>query len=407
MVNPGIKILLYLGDTLIGDVNKYAENRHLSEGLKSEQENASSDQFSFDVNWKKFKQFVALKFDEDPSTFLRVGKTRVVFIVDATKENVVIGDGRVRFSGWLSSRPSRSGEGSEQTLSLTFFENFARLSGDLVCDPTNVMSPMRVFTNRPGHLYTQDLINEFMDRAAAAGETLNWDYGIVDTLANKTITYKDFQTVSKAVCDAMNNVEGNGKYDVVFRTDPADYTHQFIDILKPRGRNKNIIIKYPSDGVYVLWSSNYQIEETNDYASGVLVSGNGQVGDPDAGEDTAELAEASSGDFVAEYCYWRTYESQSNLQSADAVLGYANKLLAQRDFGLEVPQITLVGRPIAWGDADNDDNGLAIGDGFYFQEANDDGSDQSGSVRIIGLETDYDNNGVATVQPSLLRVVLV
>lgn len=389
------KVLLYLGDVLIGDVNSYAKNRHLSESLKSEETVAVSDEFTFDINWKLFRDYVATRFDDDPATLLRVGKTRVVFVVD--------GD-RVRFSGFLASRPARIGYGAEQVLSLKFFEHFARLSGDLVCDPADKLSPMRTFTERAGHLYVQDIIEEFIDNATDAGEALNWSYGIVDTLPSKTITYKDFQTRSKALCDAMNNTTGTGKFDVVFRTDPADYTHQIIDILKPRGSRKQIIIKYPSDGVYSLWSTDYETEETNEYASEVLVSGNGQVGDPDAGEDTAELAAASNPDFVEEYCYWRVYETRSNLFSAEAVQGEANKLLVQRDFSQMVPLIKLVGRPIEWGNASNDNNGLAVGDEFFFEESNDDGANQSGWMRIIALDTDWDDNGVETVRPRLIRV---
>lgn len=394
MTSPNIQILLYIGDTSMGDVNLFAKNRHLNEGLKSEQSTATCDQFTFDINWKQFGEFTAKTFDDDPATLLRVGKTRVVYVID----------GFVRFAGWLSSRPARSGYGAEQTLSLKFFEHFARLSGDVVCDPNDSSSPMRVFTNRPGQLYVQDLINEFKARAAASGEVLKWDFGTVDTLANKTITYKDFQTVSKALCDAMNNTQGTGKFDIVFRTDPTDYTHQFIDILAPRGHDKNIIIKYPSDGVYTLWSSDYEVEETNDYASSVLVSGNGQVGDPATGENTAVIATASNSDFVDEYCYWRVYDTQSSLFSQDAVQDYADKTLVQMDFGLKVPQISLVGRPIEWGNSSNDNNGLAVGDSFYFDEENDDGSNQSGQMRIIEMDTTYDNNGVATVTPTLMRV---
>jgi hypothetical protein len=388
------QILLYLGNTLIGDFNKFSSNRTLSESLKSEEDSATSDEFTFDINWKQFQDMVAKRFDDDPATFLRVGKTQVVYLID----------GRVRFAGWLSARPARSGVGAGQTLSLKFFEHFARLSGDLVCDPSNAKSPMRVFTDRPGHLYVQDLINEFMARAASAGEVLNWTFGQVDTLANKSITYKDFQTVSKALCDSMNNTTGTGKFDVVFRTDPEDYTHQIIDILSSRGSDKNIIIKYPGDGVYTLWSTNYETQETNEYASDVLVSGNGQVGDPVSGENTAALGTAANVDFVQEYCYWRTYDSQSNLSSQSAVNSYAAKLLAQRDFAQLTPNITLVGRPINWGDASNEDNGLAIGDTFYFEESNKDGSDQSGQFRIISLDTSWDENGVDTVQPTLLRL---
>lgn len=385
------RLLLYLGDVLVGDINKFAKNRKLTETLKSEASSPSADTFTFDINWKIFQDFIAKYFDDNPASFLMVGKTRVVFEID----------GFVRFAGWMASRPARSGLGATQTLSLTFHEYFARLSGDVVCSATNKNSSVRVFTNRPTHLYVQDLINEFKARAAAAGETLNWSYGTVNSMGNKTMTYKDFQTVAKALCDAMNNVVGAGKFDVVFRTDPNDYTHQLIDILKPRGKSKNIIIKYPSDGVYKLWASDYSIEETNDFASEVLVAGNGQVGDASTGEQTAKIGSASSADFVRDYCYYRVYDPQSNLESQSAVNNYATTRLAQLDFGTETPQISLVGRPIEWGNAANNNNGLAVGDTFYFEENTDDGSDHSGFYRIIGMETSWDDNGVATVTPTL------
>lgn len=264
------RLLLYLGDTLLGDINKFAKNRHLKETLKSEAENATADTFTFDINCKQYSDFVTKYFDDEPASLLKVGKTRVVFETG----------GYVRFAGYLAARPARSGLGADQTLSLTFYEHFARLSGDVVCDPLNPNSPMRTFSDTRADIYAQALINEFLARAAAAGETLNWSYGTVDTLGNKTIAYKDFQTVSKALCDAMNNVEGAGKFDIVFRLDPDDYTKVIIDIVKPRGTQKNIIIKYPADGVYKLWASNYSIDETNEYASNILIAGNGQ----DAGE---------------------------------------------------------------------------------------------------------------------------
>lgn len=387
------RLLLYIGDTLLGDINKFAKNRHLTETLKSEAENASADTFTFDINWKLYQDFVRKYFDDDPASLLKVGKTRVVFETD----------GYVRFAGYLSAKPARAGLGADQTLSLTFYEYFARLSGDLVCDPSNTMSPMRTFSNVPAHNYVKALVNEFLARAAAAGETLNWTWGTVDELRNKTITYKNFQTVSKALCDAMNNVEGAGKFDVVFRTDPDDYTHQIIDILKPRGKEKNIIIKYPADGVYKLWASNYSVDETNEYASHVLIAGNGQIGDPTTGEQTAKLAAATNFDFVSDYCYWRTYQTASNLYSQNAVDNFANTRLAQLSFNLETPAISLVGRPIAWGQAENEDNGLALGDTFFFEENTDDGDDHSGYYRIIGLDTTWDDNGVATVNPTLLE----
>lgn len=387
------KLYLYIGDTLLGDINKFAKNRHLTETLKSEAENANADTFTFDINWKQYQEFVNKYFDDEPANLLRVGRTRVVFETD----------GYPRFAGYLAARPARSGLGAEQTLSLTFYEYFARLSGDLVCDPANTLSPMRTFTNVHADIYAQTLINEFLARASAAGEILNWTYGTVDTLRDKSITYKSFPTVAKALCDAMNNVEGAGKFDVVFRIDPLDYTHVIIDILKPRGKDKNIVIRYPSDGVYKLWANNYSIDETNQYASNILIAGNGQVGDPATGEQTANMGVASNADFAQDYCYWRVYETASNLYSQNAVDNFAKTRLSQLAFGLETPQISLMGRPIAWGQADNDDNGLALGDTFYFEENTDDGADYSGYYRIIGLDSTWDDNGVATVTPTLIR----
>ena len=385
MTKTTIKILLYIGDTYLGDVNKFAKNRHLTETLKSEAESPPADAFTFDINWRQFRTYLGKYWDDEPESLLKVGKTRVVLEIDGTP----------RFAGFLAARPARSGLGADQTLTLTFYEHFARLAGDLVCDPDNTESPMRTFASTPAHQYVQALINEFLARAEAAGDTLNWSYGTVDTLGNKTITYKDFQTVAKALCDAMNNVEGAGKFDVVLRADPDDYTSVIIDILKPRGESKNIIIKYPADGVYKLWATDYSIEETNEYASDILIAGNGQVGDSDSGEQTAKIGTASNSDFAQDFCYFRVYETASNLYSQTAVDNYATTRLAQLDFNLETPQISLVGVPIAWG------NELGVGDSFYFDEENDDGADHSGFYRIVAMETTWDDNNVATVTPTL------
>lgn len=387
------RTLLYFGNQLLGDINKYAKNRKLSETLKSESDNAIADSFTFDINWKLFQDFIRKYYDDEPASFLKVGKTTVVFEVD----------GFPRFGGYLSAKPARSGLGSEQVLSLTFYEFFARLSGDLVCSENDLTNPMRRFESVPADEFAKTLINDFLKHAKDAGETLNWTFGTVDRLGNKTIEYKDFQTISKALCDAMNNIEGAGKFDVVFRLDQEDYTHVIIDILKPRGKDKNIIIRYPSDGIYKLWAADYSVDETNEYASDILVAGNGQVGDVEVGEQTAVMGTAKNEDFAKEYCYFRTYETASNLLSQNAVDNYAKTRLAQLDFRLETPKIRLVGRPIAWGEEENEDNGLAIGDTFYFAEETDDASDHSGFYRIIGMETSYDDNGVATVTPTLKK----
>lgn len=386
------RLLLYFGDTLIGDINKYAKNRHLDESLKSENSSQTADTFTFSINWQQFQRFIRRTITGDPREYLKVGKTRIVFETD----------GYVRFAGWLAARPARSG-GNTQTLELTFYEWFARLSGDLVCNINNLNDPY-VTVNKPAHLWVQDFINQFKAHALDAGEVLQWSWGNIDTLANKDMTYKDFQTVSKALCDAMDNVTGAGKFDIVFRTDPEDYTHQIIDILKPRGAKKNITIRYPADGVYKLWAQEFSVPETNDYASHILVAGNGQVGDVSAGEQTAKLGVASDLDFAQEYCYWRQYVTRSDLESQSAVDGAATTELADRSFGKETPEIQLVGLPIKWGDASNFDNGLALGDTFYFSEETDDLGDNYGWYRIIGLSTDWDDNGVQTVTPTLLPV---
>lgn len=385
------RLLFYFENTLIGDINKFAKSRHLEETLKSEATSASADTFTFSMNWKIFQDFIARRVEGNPADFLKVGKTRIVFETN----------GFVRFAGFLASRPARSGIGVTQELSLTFYEYFARLSGDLVCDASNPTDPYVRF-EKPAHEYVKDLVNLFIQHATQAGETIDWDFGTVNTLAQKDKTYKDFQTISKALCDAMNNVTGAGKFDVVFRTDKDDYTHQFIDILKPRGAKKQITIRFPADGVYKLWASDFSVEETNDYASHILVAGNGQVGDVDEGEQTANIGTAEDLDFAKEYCYWRQYITRSDLESQNAVDSAAQTELAQRAFNKETPSIQLVGRPIAWGNASDFDNGLAIGDTFYFSEEANDLDDNSGWYRIIAMTTDWDDNGVQTVTPTLI-----
>lgn len=388
------KLLFYNGDTLIGDLNKYAKNRHLEETLKSESSSQTADTFTFTINWVLFQRFIERNTTGNPQDYLKVGKTRIVFETN----------GYVRFAGWLAAKPARSGIGPEQELELTFYEYFARLSGDLVCSASNPEDPYVRFENRPAHLYVEDLIDLFIDHADAAGETINWSYGQVDELAGKTKTYEDFQTIAKALCDAMDNVVGAGKFDVVFRTDPNDYTHQFVDILKPRGMQKNIIIRYPGDGVYRLWASEFSVQETNDYASAVLVAGNGQVGSVDDGEQTANLGVAENLDFAQEHCYYRRYITRSDLESQDAVTAAAQTELSYRALDKETPEIKCVGIPIEWGNASNENNGLAVGDTFFFSEETADLDDNSGYYRIIGLTTDWDDNEVETVEPKLQPV---
>lgn len=386
------RLLFYYGETLMGDINKYAKNRQLSETLKSEASSPTADTFTFSINWRLFQRFINRTSTEDASTFLKVGKTRIVFETD----------GYVRFAGWLSVKPARSGNGASQELTLSFYEYFARLSGDLVCDASNPTDPAVSF-NKAAHLVVKDLIDLFITHASDAGEVIDWSYGAVDTLENKTKTYKDFQTISKALCDMMNNVTGAGKFDVVFRTDPEDYNHQYIDILKPRGAIKrNIIIRFPGDGVYKLWANDYSVQETNDYASHILIAGNGQVGDVAEGEQTAHIGTAEDIAFASEYCYWRQYVTRSDLESQDAVDSAAETELAARSFAQETPDIRAVGIPIEWGNAANYNNGLALGDTFYFSEETDDLEDSSGYYRIIGMETSWDDNGVASVDLKLL-----
>jgi len=386
------RLLLYIEDSLVGDINKYAKNRQLQETLKSEATSVTADTFTFSINWALFKRFIEKTTEGVASDYLVVGKTRIVFETN----------GYVRFAGWLGAKPARSGVGATQELQLTFYEYFARLGGDLVCSDSDPTNPYRRFENRPAHLYVEDLIDSFLTHVSDYGEYVNWDYGTVDVLADKTKTYKDFQTISKALCDAMNNVSGAGKFDVVFRTDTSDYTHQYIDILKPRGAKKDITIRYPGDGVYKLWASNFSIQETNDFASHILVAGNGQVGDVGEGEQTAEIGTAMDLDFVREYCYYRKYVTRSDLESQEAVSAAAQTELEARAFKRETPQLQLVGRPIEWGNATNFSNGLALGDSFYFEESTDDLEDNSGWYRIIALQTAWDENGVETVTPTLL-----
>lgn len=387
------KLLLYYDNQLIGDFNKYAKERKLSETLKSEASSASADNFSFRINWLLFQRYIQKrKLAQDPSELLKVGKTKIVFI-----ENDFI-----RFAGYLASRPARSGVGSRQYLELSFYEYFARLGGDLVCSSSNMNDPAVRFEDRPAHLFVQDLINLFIAHATDAGETLDWTFGTVDTLASKTKTYKDFQTIAKALCDAMNNVQGAGKFDVVTRIDPEDHNHVIIDILKPRGTRKEIVIRYPGDGVYKLWAKDFSVEETNDYASHILVAGNGQVGDVNEGEQTASIGTAESSEFVQNYFYYRQYITRSDLESQDAVDQAATTELANRAFSRETPNLSFRGIPIEWGNEENANNGLALGDIFYFSEETDDLGDNSGYYRIIAIEESWDNNGVATVTPTLL-----
>lgn len=389
-----IQTILYLGDQLVGDINKLCKNRHVEETLMSECSNgaATTPFMTFDISRKLLAEFVAIRFNDPIDTFIRVGRLRVVFIVD----DVIV------FSGYLSKKPKKSGMGAKQIYSLTFFNDFARLSGDLVSAKNDTTNPYRRFDNVYAHDMVKDLINDFIGHAKANGEVLDWHFDKVDTLGKKSIEYSDYQTISKALCDAMNNTTGAAKFDVVFRCDKDNHNKIYIDILKPRGQRKNIIIKYPGDGVYKLFSSTMEVEEDTEYASHVLAYGVGDLGNKDTGDLTAPIYVLGNKDLVNEYFYYKVAVS-SNLKDSNNNKAYAEKTLHQMSFLKASPSISLVGLPIKWFDAENKDNGLALGDEFYFSDESDNGDD-SGYFRIIQLNVDYDDNGVASVKPKLLRV---
>ena len=106
---------------------------------------------------------------------------------------------------------------------------------------------------------------------------------------------------------------------------------------------------------------------------------------------------------MTEYCYWRTYITRSDLESQDAVTSAAQTELSSRAFAVETPDIRCVGIPIEWGNAENNNSGLALGDTFYFQEETEDLGDNSGWYRIIEIDETWDDNGVESVAPKLKR----
>lgn len=393
------EVILFLGETEIGDVAKFAKGKSLHKEKFSKRPNGgvNVDTFSFNISRKALAGIISRNFDDPVDDFIKVGKLKVVFIVN----------GVIAFDGWLGSQPARTNTAYAQSYSLKFIGEFGRLAGDVVCAANNKMNPKRSFTDTPANEIVISLINEFKLRAQAAGEQLNWTFGKVDILANKTVSYKDFQPLSKALCDMMNNTTSAADFDVIFRIDPENYSHHFIDILKNRGGNKNIIVNYPGDGVYKLFSSTMETEERNDFASEVISYGSGELGDTTTGENTAPLDSAANPSFVQEFMYWRTTVS-SNLEAASdgthkANESFAKNALAQKSFAKKSPKISLVGRPIKWFDTDNQDSGLDIGDVFYFKDESNIGSDESGYVEIVALDISYsDSDSTETVTPELM-----
>ena len=101
---------------------------------------------------------------------------------------------------------------------------------------------------------------------------------------------------------------------------------------------------------------------------------------------------------------WICTEYHVKFTSPGYIIHAVTESLSNRAFNIETPDIQCTGLPIEWGNAGNYNNGLALGDTFYFSEETDDLNDNSGWYRIIGIEQSWDDNGVDTVQPKLLRV---
>lgn len=380
MASNSIRIDYYIGNTFIGDISRLARNRKAVFSLKSE--GGGIDNFSFDVDWVSFKNFIISRGYNETDPALRVFKANIKVIVDGVDY----------FSGYLSEDPARTLQGNlSPTLSMNFDEHLGRLNGDYI-------RPTRAgFSAVATHTIVQTLINEAKARANAQGDySMDFTFGTVDTLASKTVKFEGYKPTLEAILDMGNNIEGAGRFDLRCHSDLS------IDILQPRGETKNITFKYPSDGVYRNWVSSYNTDIMSTPASRIIFVGAGEVG-ADAATTTAKIATAQDDDFAAEYGYYEVYKQNSGYTTDTRVLEAAQTSLYDATNRNRTPKITLTGRDIRW--RGTGDDGLDVGDSFIFVESIDDATNSSGVFRIKQMDCSFDEQNVQTVVLTLLREV--
>lgn len=380
MASNSIRIDYYIGNTFIGDISRLARNRKAVFSLKSE--GGGIDNFSFDVDWVSFKNFIISRGYNETDPALRVFKANIKVIVDGVDY----------FSGYLSEDPARTLQGNlSPTLSMNFDEHLGRLNGDYI-------RPTRAgFSAVATHTIVQTLINEAKARANAQGDySMDFTFGTVDTLASKTVKFEGYKPTLEAILDMGNNIEGAGRFDLVCHSDKT------IDILQPRGTTKSITFKYPSDGVYRNWASSYNTEASSLAGSRVIFVGSGEIG-ATTSTTTAVISTAQDDTFAAEYGYYELYRQDSGYTTQTRVDEAAATVLSDAVNRRLVPKLKLIGRDILW--RGTGDNALDVGDSFTFVESIDDAADTSGIFRIKQMDCSFDEQDVQTAELTLLREV--
>lgn len=370
-MNADYRIELRLDGNLIGDVRKIAQNLTWRRCRTA----FGVDEIDFVLNDKIFAEWC-----EERNTTIQQMLTP--YALDAR----IIRNGEAVAGGFLATMPAYQPKQDSADLQMRF-DGYLNLFAGVYIRPTATV------TAEAGEMVAQWL-EDANTRATNAGKGFGIVRGNIQSLAQIQRTFDNYKPVKEAITDLVDNVDGAGPFDVIFRP------NRVYDITNQLGKEiSSWRLHYPTQlaGQSVATIS---AQEVQGFASHIISLGAGETSS-DPAKSTVIIQEATNNDAVLTYGYVEQLTQYSSISRQTTLDSHCYADLANASNVKWQPQITLLGRQTP--PSPTDDYGLWIGDYVYLENEADMTGQTSGRFRINQLSVAVSANGGEIITPEMER----
>lgn len=381
MINTAIyQVNLYLNGTLVGDCRSLAQNlKYCRRRTK-----IGADSIDFTVNDVIFDRWCGDR-----------GLTINDLLKPLALECRLVRNGIELLGGFMATMPAYSPLNASANLDL-HFDGFLNLLNGVYIRNTSTNLPRGTISGRAGTLVS-NMIQFANTVSSDAGKGYGFVPGHIDTLANITHTFDNYQTVKDWICNRCDNATGAGPFDVYFR---ADKTYEIYSSNNFGDVITDWVAFYPTL-LNNTSATSISAAEVGDFASAVVGLGAGEVS-ANANENTALFRFASDPVAIANYGYRETLYQDSSVTTGSVLTYNINAELANTANPIWKPEITLHGKQVA--PKPSGSNKIWIGDTITINNSADLTGMTNGEFRVNELNVSVSASGDETITPVLERV---
>jgi len=374
------EVLLYINDSLIGDIRPLAQNLAWSR----KRTKVGADSIDFTINDVLFNEWCS----EHNITINDLLKPLAL-------ECRVKRNGDVLVGGFLATMPAYQPLQSSANLTM-HFDGFLNLLAGFYIRNTSTNLPLGTITGQAGTLVS-NMIQLAETTATSAGKGYGFIAGTIDTLASITHTFDNYKTVKDWICDRCDNATGAGPFDVYFHADKTydvKADSNFGDVIS------DWVAFYPTqlNGTSV---TSISASEVGGFSSAMIGLGSGEVS-ADADENTALFQYTEDSDATMDYGYFETLYQDSSISSGSVLLKNMQAELANNANPIWQPQITLDGVQVA--PKPSGSHKIWVGDTITINNSVDLTGMTNGKFRVNELNVTVTANGDEKITPVLERV---